>query len=351
MNKKLTLAAVALLTLTACGSSDESSTDTPTSEQSSAQGQSTVHTGVANWEGADELGASYVVTTGATAPSGVDEARELMGASGKQLSYVAVTVDNRQGSAPASVGQVSFTDPDGSLVQYSTLSNFLDYQEAAEELSVDASNRVNEVHNAFTADEYQVAVGQKKTVILASESKVPEQVTNATVNGMTALAPTDKTAETDKATGAPEPTEPVGSNEALADLRGTTLKGNDIRFGIYNPNYQKELNAEMPEALNGAWGALCSVAATEEQLNETGALTEGGHVWRSMNYALPEASVPGLGSEADYKAYEAEARVEGGDEKCVLVHSVDPAAATKTTTATVGQYVGTAELLNAVEVQ
>lgn len=342
---------VAALALTACGSSDESSIDAPTSEQSTSQGQSTVHTGVVNWEGSDELGTSYVVTTGADAPSGVDEARELMGASGQQLSYVAVTVDNRQGSVPASVGQVSFTDPDGSLVQYTTLSAFLNYQEAAQELSADASSRVIEVHNAFTADEYQVAVGQKKTVILASESKVPEQVTNATVNGMTALAPTDKTAETDKATGAPEPTEPVGSNEALADLRGTTLKGNDIRFGIYNPNYQKELNAEMPEALNGAWGALCSVAATEEQLNETGALTEGGHVWRSMNYALPEASVPGLGSEADYKAYEAEARVEGGDEKCVLVHSVDPAAATKTTTATVGQYVGTAELLNAVEVQ
>ncbi|WP_231885662.1 hypothetical protein, partial [Kocuria sp. ICS0012] len=48
---------------------------------------------------------------------------------------------------------------------------------------------------------------------------------------------------------------PVGSNDRLAELYGTTLKGNDINFRIFSPNAQKELNAVMPPQLNGAWGA------------------------------------------------------------------------------------------------
>ncbi|WP_237243139.1 hypothetical protein [Rothia nasisuis] len=231
------------------------------------------------------------------------------------------------------------------------LSEYLNYQEASQELSNGATNRVIEVHNAFSGEEYSVAKGQKKTVILASTTQVPVEVTNATANESTSLEPSEKGAETDQATGAPEASEPVGNNEALADLSGTTLKGNDIRFFIYSPNYQEELNETMPEPLTGAWGALCSAMAAEDQLNETGVLTEGGHVWRSLKYALLESGVPGLDSEADYKTYEAESLIEGGDEKCVLVQSANPTAAVITSTATIGQYVGNAELLSTVEAQ
>lgn len=350
MRKLLVPLTIATLALTACGGTTSETTN-GVAQGSSAAASQQVHKNIKNWAGSNEEGTSFTVTTEVQAPAGVDEARELMGKAEEKLYFLAVTVDNTQGSDSTRVSSASFTTPQGDLIEYTLLAEYLNYQEASQKLSDGAANRVIEVHNAFSSEEYSVAKGQKKTVILAGTKQAPAEITNAMVNGSTALEPSEKGAETDQATGAPEASEPVGSNEALADLRGTTLKGNDIRFRIYSPNYQKEMNTEMPQALNGAWGALCSVMATEDQLKETGALTQGSHVWRSMNYAQPEAGVPGLGSEASYKVYEAESLVEGGDEKCVLVHSVDPAAATATSVATIGQYVGGSELLNTVEVR
>lgn len=351
MRKHLAPLTIVALALTACGSTGNIDTSAPSaSSDSSVSASAQIYKGIKDWSATDELGTSYIVTTGIEAPNGVLEARELIGVADQKLHYLAITVDNRQGTAEANINSIAFTNPAGDLIEYTILSPYLNYLDAKQELSTDASNRVIEVHNAFSGDDYRVAAGEKKTLILASETAVPEEVTHATLNSLTALAPSQQSTETGKATGAPEPSEPVGSNDALANLRGTTLKGNDIRFYIYSPNYQKELNDKMPEQLKGSWGALCSVAAAESQLNETGALTGGGHVWRSLNYAQAEAGVPGLDSEADYKAYEAVSLLEGGSEKCVLVQAVDLGAAVKTDTATIGQYVGTSELVNTVEV-
>lgn len=346
----LAIASLAVLALAGCGSGSVPAAD-GAPESTVATKSSSTHKGVKNWAGVNESGTSFTVTTGVEAPSGVEEGLELMGTAGQQMSYIAVTVDNRQGELDSSAASVTFTTPDGELVEYTTLSKFLNYQEAEGDISVDAENRIIEIHNAFSGEDYKVAVGEKKTVILALAGAHPTEVTFATVNGSTSLAPSDTPAETDKATGAPEASESVGSNEALADLSGTTLKGNDIRFRIASPNYQKDVNAVMPEELQGSWGVLCSIAATEDQLSETGAATAGGHVWRSLKYAVPEVGLAGLNGEADYKTYEMESLAEGGDEKCVAVHAVSEDAAAKTDTATVGQYVGTPDLLNTVEVK
>ncbi|WP_346844586.1 hypothetical protein [uncultured Rothia sp.] len=101
----------------------------------------------------------------------------------------------------------------------------------------------------------------------------------------------------------------------------------------------------MPQSLNGSWGAICSVAASEDQLNETGAQTTSGtntYVWRSITHTLAENGISGLGGEADYKEYEAKSLPESSEnDKCVVVNTSNTAAATKTATAQVGLYNGT----------
>lgn len=274
-----------------------------------------------------------------------------MGKSNKPLHYMAVTVDNTKGTQSTSVDGASFTTPEGDLVEYSMISDYLNESEAPEDSSPDANNRIIEVHNAFTNDDYEVVAGQKKTVVIASESDYPAAVTHAVMDETVNLDPSDESADFAKATGAPEPSEPVGSNDKLADLHGTTLKGNDINFRIFSPNAQKDLNAAMPPQLHGAWGALCSHAAATEQLVETGA-EANGHSWRSLTHALSESGLTSLGGDAEYKEYEAASLAElshGGT--CVVVQSPDTSAATETYSATVGHYLGNSTLENTIEVK
>ncbi|MEX3610031.1 hypothetical protein VVR12_03145 [Rothia sp. LK2588] len=347
MKKVVTITAITLAALTGC------SANPPTSDTASSSSTPTPQTykQVKNWEGSTEDGAKFTATIDVNAPAGVAEARELMGKKDKPLSFLAVTVDNINGSNSTSAYKASFTTPEGELVEYSMLSDFLNYQEPTPEPTGDAANRIIEVHNAFSGDQYQVAAGQKKTIILATENKYPAEITHATINESYALTPSEKSAETDKATGAPEPTEPVGSNDILADLNGTTLKGNDINFRIFSPNAQKEVNAAMPEQLHGSWGALCSNSATEEQLKETGA-SSNEHGWRPIDYAVSESGIASLSGAAQSEAYDAASLAElshGGT--CALIQSPDPAAATKTTEATVGHYLGNFSLESTVEVK
>lgn len=345
MKKSLSLATLALLALTGCSAGQNGS---DSSQEASDHG---TYEGVTNWEGSNDDGAAFRATADVAAPAGVEEARKLMKKSETPLHFLAVTVDNIHGTQPVSATAASFTTPEGELVEYTTVGDYLNDHEAAESESGDAENRVIEVHNAFTNDDYDVVAGQKKTVVLASDHEYPHNVTHATVNGTTSLAPSETSAETDKATGAPEPSEAVGSNDKLADLNGTTLKGNDINFRIFSPNAQKDLNAAMPAQLKGAWGALCSNAATEEQLKETGA-TANGHHWRPFQYAVSESGVGALSGNADYKEYEAASLAEmshGG--VCAVIQSPDESAAAETRSATVGHYLGNATLESTVEVK
>ena len=348
MKKSLSIAALALVALTGCSSGSSGSDPGGSAQDASAH---STYQGVTNWDGADENGAAFRVTANVAAPSGVDEARKLMKKSGTPLHFIAVTVDNIHGKEPVSAGSASFTTPEGDLVEYTMVGDYLNDYEAAKSESGDAENRVIEVHNAFTSDDYDVVAGQKKTVVLASDHDYPHDVTHATVNGTTSLAPSETSAETDKVTGAPEPSESVGSNDKLADLNGTTLKGNDINFRIFSPNAQKDLNASMPAQLKGAWGALCSNAATEEQLKETGAAANG-HNWRPFQYAVSESGVGSLSSGAEYKEYEVSSLAEmshGG--VCAVIQSPDESAAAETRAATVGHYLGNDTLESTVEVK
>ena len=181
------------------------------------------------------------------------------------------------------------------------------------------------------------------------------QNATATATEATTDTPSELAQEVDQDNSAPEAAESAEHNEPLASLAGFTLKGNDIRFDILSPAHQQTLNETMPSSINGAWGVLCSTSALETQLDETGASTTSAsgvqHTWRSLKYALPETGTAALSGEASDKAYEAASlHVSGAGNKCVLVHTPDTAAATKTETATIGQYVGTTELLSTVVV-
>lgn len=348
MKKSLSLAALTVLALTGCSAGQSTSDTAGAAQDASDHG---TYEGVENWEGSGDDGAAFRVSADVAAPSGVEEARKLMKKSETPLHFIAVTVDNIHGAGPVNTSRASFTTPEGDLVEYKMIGDYLNESDAPESESGDAENRIIEVHNAFAGDDYDVVAGQKKTVVLASEHDYPHDITHATINGTTPLAPSDKSAEKDKATGAPEPSEPVGSNDRLANLNGTTLKGNDINFRIFSPKAQKDLNAVMPKQLKGAWGALCSHAATEEQLQETGA-TANGHHWRPFKYAVSESGVGSLSGDAEYKEYEAASLAEmahGGH--CAVVQSSDETAATETRTATVGHYLGSSTLESTAEVK
>lgn len=347
MKRSLSIAALALLALTGCSTNNVTS---DTGQSSVEVPNQQTYKDVKNWSGAVENGTQFTATTEVGAPSGVEEARKLMGKSDRPLHFMAVTVDNINGTGPTTAAKASFTTPAGDLVEYTTLGDYLNESDAPDSSSADANTRIIEVHNAFSGEEYEVVAGQKKTVILATESPYPHEVTHVTLGESTGLTPTDKSAETDKATGAPEAKEPVGSNDKLADLYGTTLKGNDINFRIFSPNAQKDLNAAMPPQLKGSWGALCSHAATEEQLKETGA-TSNGHHWRPLQYALSETGLPPLSGDARSKEYEAASLAElshGGT--CAVVQAPETAAATEIHTASVGHYLGNSTLEATVNV-
>ncbi len=326
---------IVLLALTGCSQS-EPPNETPDSSSQSAE--SSTRDNVKNWSGNNETGTEYILTQGVEAPSGVEEARGYIQAA-TPLNYLAVTVDNRGGTSPVSVSSAEFTTPDGDLISYEILSSFLKEYDSPG-LSDDESSRITEVHNAFTDDEYKVAIGEKKTVVLASETEYPAEITYASINESVQLSSSDESAETDMVSGAPAPSEPVGSNDLIADLNGTTLKGNDINFRIFSANAQKEMNNEMPSELQGTWGALCSFNALPEQLEETGASVDGA-VFRSLKYATDESGLPGLSGEADYKSYEAQSLAEmnhGGS--CVTVQA--PEMIDSVESAEVGLYTGSA---------
>lgn len=350
MKKYIPLTLLVALTLTGCGANNNTQSN-PQNPQTTTSATPQTYKDVKNWSADDENNAQYTFSANTQAPAGVEEARKIMQKENQQLTYMAVTVDNTKSNSQTAITQLSFTTPAGDLITYTPLYDYLSTSDVPDEASVDAYNRVVDVSNAFNGDDYTVVAGQKKTLVLASTSAYPTEVTHATLNENYVLTPTDKTAETDKATGAPEPTEPVGSNDKLADLNGTTLKGNDINFRIFSPNAQKEVNAAMPTELQGSWGALCSNGATEEQLQETGA-SSNGHSWRPLKYAVSESGIQSLNGNASQAEYNAASLAElshGGT--CAVIQSPDASAATTTTTATVGHYIGNFTLESTVEVK
>lgn len=138
---------------------------------------------------------------------------------------------------------------------------------------------------------------------------------------------------------------------------GVTLKGNDISFEILPDEAQTTLNRGTQSlGLVGAWGRLCSSMATLEQLEETGVLTASpvnsdSYVWRSLKYALAEGgrvSAAELDSAIATIGEGARAQIDG--KNCIAVNTdMKWALDYDYEFVTVGQYVGTKELLATVE--
>ncbi|MCG7433480.1 hypothetical protein MHK71_13510 [Kocuria indica] len=95
---------------------------------------------VQNWSGAGDNGARFTATAEVKAPSGVEEARQLMGKSNTPLHFLAVTVDNIKGADSITTLKATFTTPAGDLVEYTALGDYLNESEAPESSSVDATN-------------------------------------------------------------------------------------------------------------------------------------------------------------------------------------------------------------------
>lgn len=137
---------------------------------------------------------------------------------------------------------------------------------------------------------------------------------------------------------------------------GTTLKGNDLDFIILPQSAQREMNdSVMGSGATGSWGALCSNAATPEQLSETGVTTtepDGGHshVWRSLKYAADEANNrAAIDGVALANIMNSASEVQSLGKQCVVMNSyLSSAGAQEYPSATAGQYV-TGDLIDTVE--
>lgn len=191
--------------------------------------------------------------------------------------------------------------------------------------------------------------GTPESTTTATETTPPAASTTTTET--TAPTPTSE----QPTTPTPETTTETAKKTSYA---GTTLKGNDISFEILDSETQTDLNVKTQSyGLVGAWGRLCSAGALIVQLEETGVLTQSpvtsdSYVWRSLKYALAEG---GRVSDAEYQALVAafsegaSGQVDGKncilvntDMKWVLDHDYE--------FVTVGQYVGSKELLNTVDI-
>lgn len=365
------LAAITLLALTGCANNTTSaqSGTAPTSTQTTNTAEPTptgpaTHKDVKNWAGAGYSDDIYTVATGTAAPSDVDQGRTIMGKHNEKLTYIDVTVDNRKGPSPVKLAEVSFANPAGNLTRYERLGTYLEGHDAATELNVDAYNKLVDIHNHYSGDNYTIHPGEKKTLTLATTSPHPQEVTRATVNDYVELTPTDKkpdprSSETPTPTETPVSAIPETSGTPTAGKKnlyaGTTTKGNDINFTILPDQTQKEQNvANQQTGAVGAWGKLCSTTATADQLKETGVATTNQFnetfVWRSLKYAAGETN-PNLKAE-DVKVLDKAKASEEPDQHCEIVM-----AGTKNVldynydTVTVGRYMGTTQLADPTEIE
>lgn len=128
---------------------------------------------------------------------------------------------------------------------------------------------------------------------------------------------------------------------------GTTLKGNGLNFIILPESTQQTMDDLVHgSGATGSWGALCSVAATPEQLAETGVTTTepgGGHehVWRSLQYTAVEAHNPSkIDGVALADIMNSDPEVQSLGKQCVVMNSeLTSAGAQEYPSATAGQYI------------
>ena len=186
--------AVLPLALSACGGGDAADTaSSSSSAPASASASPTTLTNTGRWTGAAG-GVKIDASTTAEAPADVQDAWKTLGHQVRPV--MAVDVDNRQGATTVTISGALFTTPEGESVQYGVLSDTLETHDAATPLDTEAENSIIDVHNRYTADEYQVPAGARRTVLLVPDKDLPKTLTHATLTTSTdtiTLTPADGT--------------------------------------------------------------------------------------------------------------------------------------------------------------
>lgn len=176
------------------------------------------------------------------------------------------------------------------------------------------------------------------TAAPASSSKAPE-------------SPSSSPSET-PVHAVPEKTQ----NASKTSFSGTTAKGNDISFFMLPAFDQDTMNGMMRSTgLSGSWASLCSSAATQKQLTETAVNTVSSsgsvHTWMSFKYAAPYLDVMTESQSQLLEQKLVDGPAEGTNLTCIPVITQQVSASLQGyPSATVGQYVGSQNLVNTVEI-
>lgn len=208
--------AVLPLALSACGGSDDATnaSSSSSSAPASASASPTTLTNTGHWTGAAG-GVKIDASTTAEAPADVQDAWKTLGHQVRPV--MAADVDNRQGAGAVTISGALFTTPEGQSIQYGVLSDTLETHDAATPLDTEAENSIIDVHNRYTADEYQVPAGARQTVLLVADKDLPKTLTHATLTTSTdtiTLTPADGTG----------PTAPAASASAAAPTAEPTAE-------------------------------------------------------------------------------------------------------------------------------
>lgn len=152
-----------------------------------------------------------------------------------------------------------------------------------------------------------------------------------------------------------ETSSPTQTLSTAEEFSGTTLKGNPLQFSFFNSTQQDYLNNLIANKKKMSWGVLCSPTATADQLQETGVSVNDPDgdksVLRSMKYATQEISSISPGAQAAIaNMLETVDFPNTQGMNCAGVVSEDGEVSKRSyREVTAGQYVGTVDLLDTVE--
>lgn len=183
----------------------------------------------------------------------------------------------------------------------------------------------------------------------------PENSTSSPATSTSASAtPSPETTTPQESTSSETPTstQKVSTAEEFA---GTTLKGNTLQFSFFTSTQQDYLNNLIANKKKMSWGVLCSPTATADQLQETGVSVNDPDgdksVLRSMKYATQEISSISPGAQAAIaNMLETVDFPNTQGMNCAGVVSEDGEVSERSyREVTAGQYVGTVDLVDTVE--
>ncbi|MFW0120327.1 hypothetical protein ACN08Y_10480 [Rothia sp. P5764] len=363
MKKSLAYISLSAILLTGCGAAQNNPAEAPSSSAvasaSSKPALSPVNTTQTMTFKADN-GAVGELTLGTTPNTEIGDAATRFGQPIK--TWGKLKIDNRNGSNSISPITITFIDPDGSKYEmtdiYSVTAGWYGNSKYGDE-GHDEKQALYSKYGSF-----EIKPGEVAELEVASLSEIPQNVSDAEINGVgntfvVKLTNDKLDAEimVPQASSSPAASASAPSSKLRRAFTGTTLKGNDIGFAILDPAEQISLNEQMKGvSFEGSWGVLCSQMAVVDQLKETGVETTNKatgdtYAWRSIKYAGPER----LGAGEDMQAINgvldaASAQSMETGHNCALVMSDDPVAMMGADTATVGRYMGGGQIIDRAEI-